>query len=379
MQKFILGSPEDGLCPMPLGIGVTATPLRFDNLVSGSTASTIQKVQVPPEDVRESGLLKDRIIIHFPTIALGADMTMLQSAIENWMQKCRHWEQYCARQDEANVDPVLVIQVEDGSSREATSTDLSNCIDMIQQARIENIIKNFSVSPRIVDLTAWADTHMINKFRRLFNGYVTDAQLAALSGTYRFLEPDDFAKEMSDTRCSAFNNGVESVMNLDYPDDILKSNIAHESLHQISDKSTYYDNASGLYVSKGGLQIDTRPSIGRSWTSKYVGINETVTEYLTELSLGNDYPSGMHCGYQPAVRRLKQILNMNIEGLDSEVIKRAYIDSDISPIATAIDKVVSPNFFENELIPAFDEAIEGNLFELDKIIIKLKFLVNKRR
>lgn len=134
MQKFILGSPDDGLCAMPLVIGVTATPLRFDNLVSGSTASTIQKVQVPPEDVRESGLLKDRIIIHYPTIALGADMTMLQSAIENWIQKCKHWEQYCVRQDESNVDPVLVIQVEDGSSREVTSTDLSNCIDMIQQA-----------------------------------------------------------------------------------------------------------------------------------------------------------------------------------------------------------------------------------------------------
>ena len=133
MQKFILGSPEDGLCAMPLVIGVTATPLRFDNLVSGNTTSTIQKVQVPPEDVRDSGLLKDRIIIHYPTTSLGADMTMLQSAIENWQLKGLHWERYCARQDERKVEPVLVIQVEDGSSNEATNTDLATCVDMIQQ------------------------------------------------------------------------------------------------------------------------------------------------------------------------------------------------------------------------------------------------------
>ncbi len=55
MQKFIKGSEEDGLCIMPLVIGVTATPpQRFDNLIAGTT-STVQKVIVPPEQVRESG------------------------------------------------------------------------------------------------------------------------------------------------------------------------------------------------------------------------------------------------------------------------------------------------------------------------------------
>ena len=54
MQKFIKGSPEDVLCIMPLIIGVTATPQRFNALIEG-TDSTIQKVNVPPEDVREIG------------------------------------------------------------------------------------------------------------------------------------------------------------------------------------------------------------------------------------------------------------------------------------------------------------------------------------
>ena len=248
--------------------------------------------------------------------------------------------------------------------------------DMIQQLRIEHVINQFYVSPRMLDLNIWADTVMISNFRSLFSSYVTDAQLSALSGTYRFLEPAAFAKATKDPNAMAFNNGVVSVMNLYYSDDIIKSNTSHESLHQISLKPTYCDPVSGFSISKAGLRLDTwNPNEG-SLTSKYIGINETVTEFLNELAMGKDYPTTEYCGYQPAVRRLRQILNMNIEGLDSEVIKKAYIDSDITPLASAIDKIASPNFFEDKLVPAFDKAIEGKLFKLDKIILVLKILTS---
>ncbi len=133
MQKFIKGSQEDGLCVMPLVIGVTATPQRFDALIAG-TASTVQKVIVPPEGVRESGLLKDRIILHYPDIALSADMTTFISAVENWRVKCAHWQAYCEREGEKVVKPILVIQVEDGTDREATRTDIGMCIDTLEEA-----------------------------------------------------------------------------------------------------------------------------------------------------------------------------------------------------------------------------------------------------
>ncbi|MEV2910885.1 DEAD/DEAH box helicase family protein [Paenibacillus larvae] len=132
MQKFIKGSKEDGLCVMPLVIGVTATPKRFDNLIAGTT-STVQKVIVPPEQVRESGLLKDRIIIHYPDIQLSADMTMFKGAVDNWRKKCDHWESYCEREGEKMVNPILVIQVEDGNDRIATQTDLGACIDLLEE------------------------------------------------------------------------------------------------------------------------------------------------------------------------------------------------------------------------------------------------------
>jgi type III restriction enzyme len=59
MKSFLLGREADGMCRMPLVIGVSATPQRFDELLIGTIHAT-QKVYVKPEQVRESGLIKDR-------------------------------------------------------------------------------------------------------------------------------------------------------------------------------------------------------------------------------------------------------------------------------------------------------------------------------
>lgn len=86
MQKFIKASREDHLAPVPVILGVTATPERFNNLVSG-TESTIQKVIVSAADVKVSGLLKDRIIIAYPEDTSGSkDMAVLQAAADDWKQ-----------------------------------------------------------------------------------------------------------------------------------------------------------------------------------------------------------------------------------------------------------------------------------------------------
>lgn len=64
MQKFIKGSPDE-LPKMPIVIGMSATIERF-NTLAGTTDSTILPIRVSPDDVRASGLLKDRIIIKYP-------------------------------------------------------------------------------------------------------------------------------------------------------------------------------------------------------------------------------------------------------------------------------------------------------------------------
>ena len=133
LQRFLLGSPEDGLCRMPLVIGVSATPRRFEELLSGTT-HTVHKVYIPAGDVWESGLLKDRILIHYPDSASQAEMTLLAEAAHRWQAIEKRWADYCQKQDEKVVYPILVIQVEDGSDNTLTKTDLVTSLATLESA-----------------------------------------------------------------------------------------------------------------------------------------------------------------------------------------------------------------------------------------------------
>lgn len=141
MQKFIKGSEEDRIPPMPVVIGMSATTQRFNALVEG-TSSTIHKSVVTADEVRASGLLKDRIVITYPEEdSINNDMAILQAAADDWKEKWDHWTQYCFEQHYAYVNPVLVIQVLNGSGSKLTDTDLGDCLSKIEERiglRFEN-------------------------------------------------------------------------------------------------------------------------------------------------------------------------------------------------------------------------------------------------
>ena len=133
MQKFIKGSDEDGIQPMPVVIGMSATTQRFNTLVEG-TSSTIHKSIVTADEVRASGLLKDRIIITYPEEGtVNNDMAILQAAADDWKEKWEHWTQYCFEQHYAYVNPILIIQVLNGTGDALTDTNLDDCITKIEE------------------------------------------------------------------------------------------------------------------------------------------------------------------------------------------------------------------------------------------------------
>lgn len=133
MQKFIKGSDADDIPPMPVVIGMSATTQRFNALVEG-TSSTIHKSIVTADEVRASGLLKDRIVITYPEAnAANNDMTILQAAADDWKEKWEHWTQYCFEQHYAYVNPILIIQVLNGTGGKLTDTDLNECIAKIEE------------------------------------------------------------------------------------------------------------------------------------------------------------------------------------------------------------------------------------------------------
>lgn len=135
MQRFLLGHLPDGLCKMPLVIGISATPSRFVNLLTSSGAGhTLHPVHIKPDAVRQSGLLKDRILIHHPESATNAEMTLLEEAARRWAQMTTAWARYYKEEGGSIVWPVLVVQVDNATAHAVTKTSLIDALNVIESA-----------------------------------------------------------------------------------------------------------------------------------------------------------------------------------------------------------------------------------------------------
>lgn len=62
VQRFILGYPEEKMPPVPLIIGMSATPERFQNLLE-QTSRVSRLWEIPVADVVASGLLKESVVL----------------------------------------------------------------------------------------------------------------------------------------------------------------------------------------------------------------------------------------------------------------------------------------------------------------------------
>lgn len=166
MQKFLKGSAEDGLSPAPLVIGMSATPERFNALVAG-ISSSIQTVIVTAEEVKASGLLKDRIIVIHPdettSSSITKDMAMLEAASDEWKNKCEHWAQYCREQHKKLFNPIFVVQVMNGTGDRISDTDLDECLKRI----IARTGFNFEVGEVVHTFQTNTDL-TINNFRVIY-------------------------------------------------------------------------------------------------------------------------------------------------------------------------------------------------------------------
>lgn len=132
MQKFILGSESDGIPPVPLVLGMSATPQRFTALL-GNTNRSQHPINITAEDVRSSGLLKDMIIVHNPQSNAVADLTMLEHAAKRWADFTGVWRDYCNKQAIETVKPILVVQVEDGNEHTLTRSPLGDAVRVIER------------------------------------------------------------------------------------------------------------------------------------------------------------------------------------------------------------------------------------------------------
>ena len=140
MQRFIKGYTytENGIKrtmrSMPVILGISATAERFNTLVRNIPNVGQQTCIITADDVRSSGLLKDRIVITYPEDPTkNNDIVLLEAAVEEWLKKCKRWYQYTYEQHYANVDPVLVVQVCQGSDGTLSDTNLEDVLAKIEE------------------------------------------------------------------------------------------------------------------------------------------------------------------------------------------------------------------------------------------------------
>jgi type III restriction enzyme len=142
VQKFIVGSSGE-IPAVALVLGISATPQRFQELLSGKSRTQRQHV-ITPEEVRSSGLIKDWITVYHPEAKQPSDWTLLGAATGKLTEFTDAWAGYAKSEKEPlPVEPLLVVQVEDAPANGGISrTDLAEAIRVIEKQLGRTLAEN---------------------------------------------------------------------------------------------------------------------------------------------------------------------------------------------------------------------------------------------
>ncbi|MDN4175579.1 DEAD/DEAH box helicase family protein [Nocardioides sp. SOB77] len=131
--------------PAPIVWGISATPERFNQAIARwASRSNNKMVPVPIEDVRASGLLKDKVILDNPRRGqVDGDTTLIRAGVEQTLEFERAWAAYAAEQGEPAVKPALVLQVPNRPSDAEMSEYLDAIFSEWSGLRDSNVVNTF--------------------------------------------------------------------------------------------------------------------------------------------------------------------------------------------------------------------------------------------
>lgn len=108
---------HEGRAAMPIVVGVSATPQRFDAAMDlRENRVRMPRVTVTPREVQESGLLKDIIELRVPEKDDPVEHQYLTMACQRFALACSKWDEYCSEQGERSIHPLLLVQTADNIS-----------------------------------------------------------------------------------------------------------------------------------------------------------------------------------------------------------------------------------------------------------------------
>src|SRR5437763_2687810 len=133
VQRFIKGYDEVGVQPLKLIIGMSATPQRFHDLLEGTDRVT-RPIKIDIDEVKLSGLLKDKITLFHPDEKTPSDFTLLEESTKRWKKFGTAWKGYCKTQKMDHlVEPVMVVQVENAVGKQLTATPLDKVVEVVER------------------------------------------------------------------------------------------------------------------------------------------------------------------------------------------------------------------------------------------------------
>lgn len=146
----IIGGGGTGRTEVPVVFGITATPDRFVKaMLSGGRA--LKTHEVPIEQVRASGLLKDQIILYNPIESLSeGDSSVLREAIRATKSYSQRWTSYSASEHEQVVVPLVVVQVGNTPGTQDFEDILETIFDEWNEIQDMNIVNTFADHQRLL-------------------------------------------------------------------------------------------------------------------------------------------------------------------------------------------------------------------------------------
>lgn len=132
IQRFIKGYPEQSMPAVPVVWGISATPQRFLYMVEKTDRARF-RWDVPADDVRQSGLIKERTEAEFAGEKQTDAMALFPEGVKTWWDATIAWQAYHDEfaQSEALIVPALIVQVENVGNGAVTQTDLAALIKTI--------------------------------------------------------------------------------------------------------------------------------------------------------------------------------------------------------------------------------------------------------
>ncbi len=123
----------DRATPVPfpgadLIVGVSATPTRFDDVLARAPGRTRRAVPVTPAAVRESGLIKQRIVLEGLEKDDPLPWTLLSESVRKVRAMGEAWDRHTAPRGRPPVHPLLLVQVEDAVGGLPSATPLSEVV-----------------------------------------------------------------------------------------------------------------------------------------------------------------------------------------------------------------------------------------------------------